>query len=154
MSSLKVAAKWIKHQVWYSLTDKRDQTQHDNGTNSCRELFYLITAKRQRMHSTLYSGTRPHSLVDGSVTGHMISELIRWLQHLNNYVQPSTHNKVSPLLHAHATHTKISDWSIQLAEVNDELLPQLSSHITHWLQPLHVAVFKPIEIFHRQAAVK
>jgi len=60
------------------------------------------------MHGTLYSGARPHSLVDGSVIGHMISELVRWL-HLNDYVRPSTHNQVSPLLHAHATLTKIAD---------------------------------------------
>jgi hypothetical protein len=106
------------------------------------------------MHGTLYSGAHPHSLVDGSVTGHTISEVFRWLQHLNNYIQPGTYNKVPPLLHAHATHSKISDWFIQLTQVNDELLPQLSSHITHQLQPLHVAVFKPTEIFHRQAAVK
>lgn len=60
------------------------------------------------MHGTLHCGTQPHSLVEGYVKGHMTSELMRWLQHLNDYVQPTTYNKVSTLLHAHMTHAKIS----------------------------------------------
>jgi len=88
---------------------KRPNTAFDSWVKSCEELFYLIISKRQRTHGNRYSGARPHSLADGSVIGHMISELIRWVQHLTNYVQPSTYSKVSLLLHAHATCIKLSD---------------------------------------------
>jgi hypothetical protein len=54
----------------------RLNTAFGSSIKSWGELFYPIISKRQRMHSTMYSGAHPHSLVDGSVIGNMISDIV------------------------------------------------------------------------------
>jgi ribosomal protein L37E len=77
MNSLKVAAKWRKHQVWYTLTDGRDQTQpltvKIRAVGNCSTWLF----PRDKECTVVCTLVLVPSLADGSVIAHMISELIR-----------------------------------------------------------------------------
>lgn len=111
----------------------------------------MIIYKRKRMHPSLANGAPPASLVEVSESGYIDSGLfVKWLEHFIKHVKPSVNEKVLLLLDGHTTHSKNLK-AINLARENGVLLLQLPGHTTHRLQPLDIAIFKPLQTFYDQA---
>ena len=99
------------------------------------------------MHPALGTGSPPGSLVEISYTGYSNSDLFtKWLQHFIDFVKPTPDRKVLLVLDGHTTHSKNLQ-AILLVRQSGVILLHLPSHTTHRLQPLDVAVFKPLETF-------
>lgn len=114
----------------------------------------MIIFKRLRMHPSLKIGASPGAIVEISETGYINTELfIKWLQHFIAYVKPSAEEKVLLVLDGHTTHSKNLE-AITLAKAHGVILLQLPGHTTHRLQPLDVAVFKPLQTYYDEAVSK
>ncbi|KAB0803737.1 hypothetical protein PPYR_00707 [Photinus pyralis] len=89
-----------------------------------------------------------------SDTGYINSDLfVVWLQGFIDVVKPSIDSKVVLVLDGHTTHSKNLK-AVQLARQHGVIMLQLPGHTTHRLQPLDVAVFKPLEGYYNQAVEK
>lgn len=114
----------------------------------------MIIFKRKRMHLALANGAPPGSLIEVSDSGYINSDLfVKWLKHFISYVKPNKEAKVLLVLDGHTTHSKNLE-AINLARENGVLILQLPGHTTHRLQPLDVAIFKPLETYYDQAIIK
>jgi hypothetical protein len=96
-------------------------------------------------------GAPPGSLVDCSESGYINSDLfVKWLKHFIGHVKTTTEKKVLLVLDGHSTHSNNLE-AIKVARDNVVLLLQLPGHNTHRLQPLDVAIFKPLQTFYNAA---
>lgn len=106
------------------------------------------------MAPDLSEGAPPGSIVEMSDTGYINSDLfVIWLKHFIAAVKPTTENKVLLILDGHSTHSR-NLTAIELARENGIILLQLPGHTTHRLQPLDVAIFKPLQVYYDQAVEK
>lgn len=114
----------------------------------------MLIFKRKRMAPDLSEGAPPDCLVAISDTGYINADLfVTWLKHFIAVVKPTTENKVLLILDGHTTHSRNLS-AIELARQNGIILLQLPGHTTHRLQPLDVAVFKPLQVYYDQAVEK
>lgn len=114
----------------------------------------MIIFKRLRMHPSLKIGASPGAIVEISETGYINTQLfIQWLKHFIAYVKPSAEEKVLLVLDGHTTHSKNLE-AITLARTHGVILLQLPGHTTHRLQPLDVAVFKPLQTYYDEVLCK
>ena len=114
----------------------------------------MLIFKRMRNCIDLKTGAPEGSLVEVSETGYINSDLfIKWLRHFIKFVKPSAEEKVLLVLDGHSTHSKNLE-AINLAKENGVIILQLPGHTTHRLQPLDVAVFKPLQLYYDEAVVK
>lgn len=114
----------------------------------------MIIFKRKRANPDLRVGAPPDCLVEISDTGYINKELfVTWLKSFINAVKPTRTNKVLLVLDGHSTHSKNLE-AIELARNNGVIILQLPGHTTHRLQPLDVAVFKPLELYYTEANEK
>nr|CAH7758059.1 unnamed protein product [Callosobruchus chinensis] len=111
----------------------------------------MIIFKRKRMMAELGVGAPPGCLVQISDTGYINTELfVVWLRKFIEVVRPTPENKVILVLDGHTTHSKNLE-AINLAREHGVILLQLPGHTTNRLQPLDVAIFKPMEVYYDQA---
>lgn len=113
----------------------------------------MIIFKRKRMAAELAEGAPPGCLVQVSDTGYINTELfVVWLRRFIEVVRPmpTDEHKVILVLDGHTTHSKNLE-AINLAREHGIILLQLPGHTTHRLQPLDVAIFKPMEVYYNQA---
>nr|CAH7731311.1 unnamed protein product [Callosobruchus chinensis] len=111
----------------------------------------MIIFKRKRMMAELGVGAPPGCLVQISDTGYINTELfVVWLREFIEVVRPTPENKVILVLDGHTTHSKNLE-AINLAREHGVILLQLPGHTTNRLQPLDVAIFKPMEVYYYQA---
>lgn len=106
------------------------------------------------MMAELSTGAPPGCLVEISDNGCINSDLfVKWLQHFITAVKPTKENKVLLVLDGHTTHSK-NLAAVEICRDNGVIMLQLPGHTTHRLQPLDVAVFKPLETYYNQAVEK
>ncbi|CAH1970074.1 unnamed protein product [Acanthoscelides obtectus] len=113
----------------------------------------MIIFKRKRMMPELAEGARPGCLVQISDTGYINTELfVVWLHKFIEVVKPkpTPEDRVILVLDGHTTHSKNLE-AINLARQHGVILLQLPGHTTNRLQPLDVAIFKPMEVYYDQA---
>nr|CAH7743446.1 unnamed protein product [Callosobruchus chinensis] len=104
----------------------------------------MLIFKRKRANPDLAVGAPPDCLVEISDTGYINKTIfLRWLQTFIEAVKPSVDNKVLLVLDGHTTHSKNIE-AIELARNNGVIMLQLPGHTTNRLQPLDVAVFRPL----------
>ncbi|KAK2578406.1 hypothetical protein KPH14_012738 [Odynerus spinipes] len=114
----------------------------------------MIIFKRKRMAPDLSEGAPPGSIVEISDTGYINTDLfVTWLKHFIAAVKPTMENKVLLILDGHTTHSR-NLTAIELARENGIILLQLPGHTTHRLQPLDVAIFKPLQVYYDQTIEK
>lgn len=114
----------------------------------------MLIFKRKRMAPDLGEGAPPGSIVEISDTGYINADLfLTWLKHFIAAVKPTTENKILLILDGHTTHSR-NLAAIELARENGVILLQLPGHTTHRLQPLDVAIFKPLQVYYDQAIEK
>lgn len=114
----------------------------------------MIIFKRKRANPDLRVGAPPDCLVEISDTGYINKELfVTWLKSFIDAVKPTRTNKVLVVLDGHSTHSKNLE-AIELARNNGVIMLQLPGHTTHRLQPLDVAVFKPLELYYTEGNEK
>lgn len=100
------------------------------------------------------TGAPPDCLVEISDTGYLNTNIfLTWLKNFIKCVKPSVNSKVLLVLDGHSTHSKNLE-AIELARENGVIILQLPGHTTHRLQPLDVAVFKPLELYYTEANEK
>nr|CAI5850712.1 unnamed protein product [Callosobruchus analis] len=114
----------------------------------------MLIFKRKRANPDLAVGASPDCLVEISDTGYINKTIfLRWLQTFIEAVKPSVDNKVLLVLDGHTTHSKNIE-AIELARNNGVIMLQLPGHTTNRLQPLDVAVFRPLELYYTEANEK
>lgn len=114
----------------------------------------MLIFKRKRANPDLGVGAPPDCLVEISDTGYINTNLfVTWLKTFIKAVKPTVDNKVLLVLDGHSTHSKNLE-AIELARNNGVIMLQLPGHTTHRLQPLDVAVFKPLELYYTEANEK
>nr|CAH7761725.1 unnamed protein product [Callosobruchus chinensis] len=114
----------------------------------------MLIFKRKRANPDLAVGAPPDCLVEISDTGYINKTIfLRWLQTFIEAVKPSVDNKVLLVLDGHTTHSKNIE-AIELARNNGVIMLQLPGHTTNRLQPLDVAVFRPLELYYTEANEK
>ncbi|XP_046684926.1 MFS-type transporter clz9-like [Homalodisca vitripennis] len=107
----------------------------------------MIIFKRKRWNDDLKVGAPSGSLVTISDTGYINSELfLEWLRHFTSHINVSKNKKVLLLLDGHTTHSKNLE-AVEFAREHGIILLQLPGHTTHRLQPLDVAIFRPMQTY-------
>lgn len=152
----KVLAKRGKHQIGALSSGERGVNTTLVVCTSASGDFVppMIIFKRKRFHPALANGAPPGSLIEVSDSGYINSELfVKWFRHFVSYVKPSKDSRVLLVFDGHTTHSRNLE-AINLARENGVIMLQLPGHTTHRLQPLDVAIFKPLETYYDQAIMK
>ena len=111
----------------------------------------FIIFPRVRMKMELLDGTPPGTGYACHPSGWMQSDIfILWFKHFIKHTHPSKEDPVLLVLDGHVTHTK-NLALIELAEANFVTLLVLPPHCTHKLQPLDVAMMKPLNTYFTQS---
>lgn len=152
----KILARKGKHQVGVISSGERgvNTTMVVCTSASGQYVAPMLIFKRKRMTPELGLGAPPGCLVENSDTGYINSDLfVVWLQAFIDVVKPTLEKKVLLVLDGHTTHSKNLN-AVKLARNNGVMMLQLPGHTTHRLQPLDVAVFKPLEVYYNQGVEK
>jgi len=72
---------------------------------------------------------------------------LKWLIHFAEIVVPNVSRKILVPLNGHFTHTRNIE-ALQIAHDSGVIMVSLPGHISHRLQPLHVAFLGPLSSYY------
>ncbi|MES9905044.1 MAG: helix-turn-helix domain-containing protein [Sedimenticola sp.] len=111
----------------------------------------MLIFPRVRMKSELMKGAPADAVGKCSPSGYIDSQLfLEYLQHFVGHVKCSKDRTVLLILDGHKSHTNNLE-AINYARDNGVVLLSLPPHTTNKLQPLDVALFKPLNTYYYEA---
>lgn len=138
-------------------------TSADRGENVTVELCFsaagaymppMLIFPRVRMQKEFEVGLPPGSWAEVYQTGWMTSDLFfKWFQNFVAFSKATKDNPVLLILDGHSTHTK-NMTLIDYARDNGVIILCLPPHTSHRLQPLDIALMKPLSGYYEEETRK
>lgn len=138
-------------------------TSAERGENVTAELCFsaagaymppMLIFPRKRVQKEFQEGLPPGSWAEAHETGWINSELFcKWLEKFVTFSKATKDNVVLLILDGHSTHTK-NMALIDYARDNGVILLCLPPHASHRLQPLDVALMKPVSNYYEEETRK